>query len=104
MPSNLVSLEASLLGQVALAALVFGAGLPLLFALGIRCLALGTGGSAEATDGGRPAQPHPAGRVIAYGIFALVVLIAVAAVVLIIASGFGMTVSFEHVYPTIVSK
>ncbi|MBC3760556.1 hypothetical protein ACUN7V_15185 [Quadrisphaera oryzae] len=104
MTSTVASLEASLLGQVALAALVFGAGLPLLFALGIRALALGTGGSAEVSEGGAPAQPHPAGKVIAYAVFAVVVLVALTAIALIVGSGFGMKLSFEHVYPTLVSK
>ena len=41
--------------------LVLGAGLPAVFAFGIRALAYGAGGEAEAGGG----SPHPAGRLLA---------------------------------------
>jgi hypothetical protein len=83
-----------------LAGLILGAGLPAIFALGIRSMAFGAGGDAEVDH----AAPHPAGRVIAYVLFALVVLIALLGIVFIVASGFGKALSFEHIYPTIVDK
>ncbi|MFB9312754.1 hypothetical protein [Nocardioides plantarum] len=87
--------------------LLFGAGLPLVFALGIRSLAWGNSGDALAPDAGAADShdsPHPLGRVVA-GLCLLVVLAGVAlGLTIITATGFGKTVSFEHVYPTIVAK
>ena len=86
--------------RVLLAGLVFGAGLPLVFAAGIRSMAWGAGGSAEVSH----AAPNPLGRVVA-GVCLLVVLAGVAlGITIIAAAGFGKAVSFEHVYPTIVAK
>jgi hypothetical protein len=99
--SHVWELEATALGQIALAAVVLGAGLPALFALGVRASAWGRGGSAE-TGGDAPA--HPAGRALAALAFAVVVLVALTGITLIVASGSGKAVSFEHVYPTIVDK
>ncbi|MTB72454.1 hypothetical protein ACF3NS_06335 [Arsenicicoccus cauae] len=81
--------------------LVLGAGLPALFALGIRSMAYGVGGSAEIDS---TARPHPAGRVIGILCFALVAAAILLGITIIVASGFGKAVSFEHVYPTIVDK
>jgi len=90
--------------------LLFGAGLPLVFALGIRSLAWGNSGEALAPDAGGTASagghdtPHPLGRVLA-GVCLLVVLAGVAlGLTIITATGFGKAVSFEHGYPTIVAK
>ena len=87
--------------KVLLVGLVLGAGLPALFAVGVRSLAWGTGGAAEvAVD----ARPHPAGRAIAGACF-LVVLAGIGlGLTIIIAAGQGKIVSFDHVYPTIVDK
>ena len=51
------------------AGLVFGAGLPAIYALGIRALAYGDGGDAEVSH----ARPHPVGRLLAYLCFAVVI-------------------------------
>jgi hypothetical protein len=86
--------------QVLAVSLVFGAGLPLVFALGIRALAWGTGGRAEVAGG----APHRLGNVLA-GLCLAVVLGGVAlGITIIAASGFGKAVSFEHGFPTIVAK
>lgn len=82
--------------------LLLGAGLPLLFALGIRTLAWGTGGDAEVSSDGTAASPHPIGRVVSTLIFALVVVVVGLGLATIVATGFGKTVSFEHGYPTFV--
>lgn len=87
--------------QVLAIGLLFGAGLPALFALGVRSLALGVGGAAEADPS---ASPHPVGRVVGGACFAVVALVAVLGIAFIVASGFGMSLSFEHVYPTFVAK
>jgi hypothetical protein len=87
--------------KVLFAGLVLGAGLPAVFALGIRSLAWGTGGAAEVDTS---AQPHPLGRVL-FGLCLLVVIAGIAlGLTIIISTGFGKAVSFEHVYPTIVDK
>ena len=85
--------------QVLVVSLLLGAGLPVLFAFAIRALSWGT---AHGVDG--DGRPHPAGRVIAYALFALVVLFVLAGVAVIVSSGFGMKVDFSHGFPTLVSK
>jgi hypothetical protein len=86
--------------QVLLAGLVFGAGLPLVYALGLRGFAWGAGGGAEISDG----RPRPVGH--ALGVLCLVVVLAGVAlgITIIAATGFGKAVSFEHGYPTIVAR
>jgi hypothetical protein len=84
--------------QVLLAGMILGAGLPAVFALGIRSLAFGTGGAAE-TDGG---DPHPIGKVLAGACFAVVVAGIALGITIVVSTGFGKAVSFEHVYPTLV--
>jgi len=86
--------------RVLLVSLVFGAGLPVVFALGVRSLAWGAGGSAEVSG----AAGNAAGKMIA-GMCLIVVLAGVAlGITIIAAAGFGKAVSFEHGYPTIVAK
>ena len=80
--------------RVLLAGLLLGAGLPVLFALGIRSLAWSAAGPV----------PRPAGRAAGYALFAVVILGVLLGITFIVASGFGKALSFEHVYPTIVSK
>ncbi|GAA5152208.1 hypothetical protein GCM10023340_32160 [Nocardioides marinquilinus] len=86
--------------QVLLVGLVLGAGLPAVFALGIRFL-----GQEHATSGGTgfaTAGPTPVGRVLA-GVCFLVVLAGIAlGITIVVAAGFDKEVSFEHVFPTIV--
>jgi hypothetical protein len=86
--------------KVLLAGLILGAGLPAVFAVGIRSLAWGTGGTAEVDL----AKPHPAGKAIATVCFAIVLLGVAVGIAIVIASGFGKAVSFEHIYPTFVAK
>ncbi|GAA4690847.1 hypothetical protein [Nocardioides conyzicola] len=86
--------------RVLLVGLVFGAGLPLVFALGIRSFAWGAGGTAEVSG----AAGNPVGKLLA-GLCLAVVLAGVAlGITIIAATGFGKEVSFEHGYPTIVAK
>ena len=102
---HVFGLEMKAIGQILLAGLILGAGLPLIFSLGIRASAWGTGGDAEVEGaGGVAARPHPLGRVLAVVCFAVVVACVVLGLVFIIATGFGKELSFSHVYPTIVDK
>jgi hypothetical protein len=78
--------------------LLLGAGLPLVFALGIRSLAIGTAG--QDAD----VRPRPAGAALATVCFAVVLAGVAVGITVIVAAGFGKVVSFEHVYPTLVPK
>jgi hypothetical protein len=82
--------------RVLLAGLALGAGLPILFALGIRSLAWGADAPAPA--------PRVAGRTLGYLLFAVVVLGVLLGITFIVATGFGKALSFEHFWPTIVAK
>ena len=100
-----LSLEAQAIWKILVIGLVLGAGLPALFAAGIRAMAFGQGGEAEVhTAGSAAAAPHPVGRAIAFLCFAIVILAVVLGIVFIVASGFGKALSFSNIYPTIVDK
>jgi hypothetical protein len=85
--------------RVLIAGLVFGAGLPAVYALGIRAMAYGDGGDAEVSH----ARPHPVGRLLAYLCFAIVIGGVALGLTVIVASGFGMEVVFDP-FPTLVEK
>lgn len=86
--------------KVLLAGLLLGAGLPALFGLGIRTLAMGVGGDAE-VDG---APPKRIGTVLALIVFAIVLAAVALGIAIIVAGGFGKAVSFEHIIPVVVDK
>lgn len=85
--------------KVALASLILGAGLPVLYATGIRSLAWGSGGDAEVTH----AKPNPIGKVLAALIFLIVAYAIVSGIVYIIATGKGSNydITFENFIPEI---
>ena len=85
--------------RVLVVGLVLGAGLPAVFALGIRALAYGQGGEAEVSH----ERPHPVGRVLALLAFAVVVGGVLLGLTVIVASGVGMEVVFDP-FPTLVEK
>ena len=85
--------------RVLLVSLVLGAGLPAMFSFGIRALAWGTGGEAEAHAEGVVPKPHLAGRLVGYSMFALVVLSVVLGISYIVAHGLGWTLSFNGILP-----
>lgn len=91
-----IALEGAL--RVLIASLVFGAGLTVVFATGVRVWAIGAG----ARTSGAPARP--VAKVLAAVLFAVVVGGIVLGITLIVASGFGKTVSFEHVVPVLVDE
>jgi hypothetical protein len=88
--------------KVAVASLILGAGLPVLFSTGIRSLAWGTGGEANVSD----ARPNPAGKILAYVIFLVAAYVVVSGIVYIIATGKGSNydITFRHVIPEIYKK
>lgn len=90
----------SAIGQVLLIGLIVGAGLPALFAVGVRALAYGAGGDAELDH----AAPKPLGTLVGYLCFAVVLAVILLGIAIIVSSGFGYQVSFEHIYPTFAKK
>jgi hypothetical protein len=91
--------------KVLLAGLALGAGLPILFGLGIRALAWGAGGDAKLhAEGVTGPEAKPIGTALGWLCFLIVVLGIVLGIAYIVATGFGKTISFEHIYPTIVAK
>ena len=91
--------------RVLLAGLLLGAGLPALFAVGIRAMAYGAGGDAEVHSSGTagPAS-HPVGRAVGVLCFAIVLAAIALGITFIVATGFGKALSFEHIFPTLVAK
>jgi hypothetical protein len=91
--------------KVLVVGVILGAGLPALFAVGVRSMAYGQGGNAErhAAGSAGPAA-HPAGRLVAGLCFLVVVLAVVLGISYIVATGFGKAITFDHVYPTITDK
>lgn len=87
--------------QVLAIGLVVGAGLPAIFALGIRAMAAGAGGAAE-LDSSR--RPNPLARVLGILCFAVVVGAILLGISIIVSSGLGYRLSFEHVIPIFVQK
>jgi hypothetical protein len=87
--------------KVLVVGLVLGAGLPAVFAVGVRSMAWGAGGSAEVA---LESPPHAIGRAAAGLCFAVVLAGIALGLTIIIAAGQGKVVSFDHVYPTIVDK
>ncbi len=97
---NTLALAADGAWKVLVASLVLGAGLPIIFAFGVRARAYAAGGGTD----GEHSERHPLGNVLA-AFCLLVVLLGVAlGISIVVASGFGKAVSFQHIYPTIVSK
>ncbi|WP_426241390.1 hypothetical protein [Nocardioides sp. LHG3406-4] len=84
--------------KVVLAGLVLCAGLPALFTLGVRFSAAGSdasGGTATAVRGGQRALGVLCFLAVAAGVALGITVVG--------ASGFGQAVSFDHVYPTLVT-
>jgi hypothetical protein len=84
--------------------LLLGAGLPVVFALGVRARAFAAG---VGTQDGRDVdagRPNPVGNVLAVVCFVLVLTGIALGITIVVASGFGKAVSFQHIYLTLVSK
>lgn len=90
--------------RVLLAGLVLGAGLPALFAFGVRALAWGTGGDAEIHESGVVPKAHLGGRLVAYTMFSIVVLAVLTGVGYITAHGLGYSITFNGLLPVIAPK
>ena len=85
-------------------ALLLGAGLPTLFAFGIRAFAWGTGGDAEEHTEGVIPRGHLLGRVVGCVLFGVVVLAVMAGIAYIAAHGMGWVVTFDGIVPVLTPK
>jgi hypothetical protein len=85
--------------KVMIAGLVLGAGLPALFALGVRYSAAGTGDMAVTGT-----APRSGYRALGLLCFVVVAVLVALGITVIVAAGLGKTVSFDHVFPTLVPK
>jgi hypothetical protein len=88
--------------KVLVYSLLLGAGLPIVYALGVRSLALAPGG--KSSDGGGTTSRSTLGVVLATICFALVLAGVALGLLYVVAAGQGKVLSFDHVYPTIVPK
>lgn len=86
--------------MVLLVGVVVGAGLPAIFAFGIRALAYGAGGDAEVSH----EAGHPVGKLIAYLCFAVVLAVIAMGISIVVSSGLGYSVDFSHVIPVFHKK
>lgn len=84
--------------HVLLAGLLLGAGLPAIFALGVRALSVGATGT--------PGDPQPTwlGRTLAGLCFAVVGLGILAGIGTIVAHGFGAHLTFDGIIPVFVRR
>ena len=90
--------------KVAVWGLVLGAGLPVLFALGVRSMVLANDPAGAGEVGVGSSVPAGANRVIGIVCFVLVIAAVALGITIIVAAGLGKQVSFEHVFPTLVPK
>lgn len=89
--------------RVLVVGVLLGAGLPALFAVGVRSMAWGSGGDA-ALSGSGTSEAHPLGKVIAWVMFTLVVLVVLAGITYIVLHGLGYTVTFNGLIPVVTPK
>ena len=86
--------------RVLVTCLILGAGLPSLYTVGLRQLALADGTSATPTRSANPLL-H---RVLAYVLFAVVLLAILLGLTYIVAHGLGYSVTFDGLLPIIKRK
>ena len=94
---NIWGLFFNAIGQILLVCVIVGAGLPAIFALGVRWMAEGAGGAAEV---GSDVKPKPGFKVLGVLAFAIVLVVILMALAIIVSGGFGYAVDFSHVIPT----
>lgn len=91
-----ISLALDAVWKVLLVGLILGAGLPALFAVGVRGLAIGNGHEQE---DGTVQKPNPIGNALAALAFLIVIVAVVLGVAMIVASGLKYELTFENIYP-----
>jgi len=90
--------------RVLLVGLVLGAGLPAMFAFGVRALAWGTGGEAEVHASGVVPKPHAMGLVVASTMFLFVIVAVLLGLSYIVAHGLGYALTFNGILPVFTPK
>ena len=85
----------SAIGQVLLIGVLIGAGLPAIFALGVRSLSYGTGHDADDPLH----RTHPIGKVGAAVCFSVVIGAVCLGIAVIVAHGFGIKLAFDSFLP-----
>lgn len=95
----MLQLFGNAIGQVLLVGVLFGAGLPALYAVGLRAVAYGAD-----TDGSSGLLPRPVATAAGWLCFGLAVAMIGLGLAIIVSSGFGYQVSFEHIIPTFQKK
>ena len=100
---NTVKLLLEGASEVLVAGLVFGAGLPLVYALALRVLTIGAT-SYAGPDGDIHSTPRMSSRLFSGLLIAVVVAGVLLGLMIIVATGFGKEVTFDTIYPTITDK
>ena len=100
---NTIQLVLEGASEVFVAGLVFGAGLPFVYAIALRVLTIGSTAYAD-PSGEIHSTPRMSSRLFSGVLIAVVVAGIVVGMMIIVATGFGKEVSFENIYPTIVDK
>lgn len=83
--------------------LIFGAGMPVIYALAIRARMAGATVIVD-PEGKERVRPTLLGNVVAVVLVVIIIAIVSLGIALIAASGLGKVVSFDSVIPTIVDK
>jgi hypothetical protein len=89
--------------EVFFAGLVFGAGLPFVYAIALRVLTIGSTAYAG-PDGDIHSTPRMSSRLFSGLLIAVVVAGVLLGLMIIVATGFGKEVTFDTIYPTITDK
>jgi hypothetical protein len=89
--------------EVFFAGLVFGAGLPFVYAIALRVLTIGST-SYAGPDGDIHSTPRMSSRLLSALLIAVVVAGVLLGLMIIVATGFGKEVTFDTIYPTITDK
>ncbi len=100
---NTVKLLLEGAGEVLVAGLVFGAGLPVVYALALRVLTIGAT-SYAGPDGDIHSAPRMSSRLFSGVLIAVVVAGVLLGLMIIVATGFGKEVTFDTIYPTLTDK
>jgi hypothetical protein len=91
---------------VLVTSLVLGAGLPVLYTIGLRVLAVGslTGSTEGLVEGAPPRRANALATTFAVICFVVVLAGVLVGLSYIVAAGQGDKLSFDHVFPTFVPK